>query len=296
MPDSLCVALLIESSTYDQGGVISYGMQSPHSIVWSPTGKQIAFAHMTHIVMANSDGTNVRQIIDTGHMMGLRSMKGKSCIEWSPCGKRIAFIEDKNIYIALLATDECYLLTEGYDFHWLADGKRLIYWNDVGAFVTDMRGEKIDKYDCLHGEISPDRQMVITNFLERVKISSIDGQNAYFLDCKLNKHAPTIWIDYAQWSPNGNKIAYSQTADMARIYTIDADGANQQYIAEGVAPKWSPDGEKIAFTDRFRKEAFVINIDGRNLKDIGHGHSVAWSPNSNKLLYSGKDGIHVVAL
>jgi TolB protein len=81
--------------------------------------------------------------------------------------------------------------------------------------------------------------------------------------CKL-----TSTVDSFIWSPEGNKIAFS---DNDAIYVTNVDGTGRQELTRTVdAPSsalvWSPDGERIAFVRQ--GDLFVINTDGTGLKRL----------------------------
>ena len=65
------------------------------------------------------------------------------------------------------------------------------------------------------------------------------------------------------WSADGTKIAFNSSRAPAGIWTMNADGSNQQPLTEGSGAAWSPDGSKIAFTS-FQSPSgiYVINADG----------------------------------
>lgn len=51
------------------------------------------------------------------------------------------------------------------------------------------------------------------------------------------------------WSPDGKRIAFTifRADGSDGIYVMDEDGANPQFITEGLDPQWSPDGRKLVF-------------------------------------------------
>ncbi|MFP5213498.1 MAG: TolB family protein, partial [Acidobacteriota bacterium] len=50
----------------------------------------------------------------------------------------------------------------------------------------------------------------------------------------------------ARWSPDGSKIAFVRND--SKIYMMDSNGKNEQYICDGKTVAFSPDGKKLAFT------------------------------------------------
>lgn len=88
-----------------------------------------------------------------------------------------------------------------------------------------------------------------------------------------------------RWSPDGRKIAYATTRDMAinlRIYDL-IEGDEYAVFEEGGCPyssffrniTWSPDGTKIAFKGQRRGEqtSEVAIVDARGAQ---HGHTVRY--------------------
>ncbi len=68
------------------------------------------------------------------------------------------------------------------------------------------------------------------------------GQNLTRLtDVTHQDHSP-------DWSPNGNKIAFSRYSE--GIFVMDTDGSNEIQLTSGsdMMPKWSPTGNHIAFS------------------------------------------------
>ncbi|MFZ1217725.1 MAG: hypothetical protein WAO00_00460 [Chthoniobacterales bacterium] len=110
---------------------------------------------------------------------------------------------------------------------------------------------------------------------------------------------------YANWSPDGSKIAFSsdRSGDY-EVYVMNADGSNPIRLtnnpAEDDQPRWSPDGTKIAFVsdrdnDPGHLEIYVIDADGshptRLTNTMGTDTDPNWSPDGGKIVFkSFRDG------
>ena len=100
---------------------------------------------------------------------------------------------------------------------------------------------------------------------------------------------PTSWDSVPDWSPDGNKIAFSSERDgNSEIYVMDANGGNpirltREPDTDG-APRWSPDGTEIVFrSGRDRNlEIYVMDADGGNPINLTQNPALdevaAWSP------------------
>ena len=87
------------------------------------------------------------------------------------------------------------------------------------------------------------------------------------------------------WSPEGNKIAFS---DNDAIYVINVDGTGRQELTRtGYSLAWSPEGNKIAFV----KQAglYVTNPDGSGLRRLANTTETTaipiWSPDGEKIAF-----------
>lgn len=92
------------------------------------------------------------------------------------------------------------------------------------------------------------------------------------------------------WSPDGKKIAFLR---FSVIYLVNADSTNETAIG-GVdciddAIVWSPDGKKIAFESKYGKIC-VANADGTNEIDLTErGENPTWSPDGRKIAFDDED-------
>jgi Tol biopolymer transport system component len=119
---------------------------------------------------------------------------------------------------------------------------------------------------------------------------------------RLSETVASEWVP--QWSPDGQKIAFSSDRDGdGEIYVINQDGSNLVQLTNNAGydghPRWSPDGSMIAFeSDRNGGgwDIFVMNADGSNPRPVtstaaSNDWMPFWSPDGKWLVYvSDQDG------
>ncbi len=101
---------------------------------------------------------------------------------------------------------------------------------------------------------------------------------------------------------HGSKIAFVSGRDgYMRIYTMNADGSNQQPLTdpeygEDIHPVWSPDGSRVAFisNDDGERDIHIVEADGTNPRNITNTpavreESLAWSPDGASIAYTAYD-------
>jgi dipeptidyl aminopeptidase/acylaminoacyl peptidase len=88
-----------------------------------------------------------------------------------------------------------------------------------------------------------------------------------------------------EWSPDGTKILFNSDRGPTGIWVMDADGSNPVFLAAGGGAVWSPDGRKIAYTNS-PDGIYVMNADGTNQVALGvFGYDLAWSPDGDKIAF-----------
>jgi hypothetical protein len=103
-----------------------------------------------------------------------------------------------------------------------------------------------------------------------------------------------------EWSPDGNKIAFSSNRESGyfnEIFVMNADGTNMQKVvsisgANCAGQEWTPDGKKLGFSVNFGSNdncIYWVNVDGTGLEPIYDAHSkvdfCSFSADGNKILF-----------
>lgn len=89
-----------------------------------------------------------------------------------------------------------------------------------------------------------------------------------------------------QWSPDGTKLIYDGGKQgQSGIWTVNADGSDNQFVVSGSHPSWGPSGQRIAF-DRSDDGIFILDLTTGQETLVTKGFwRPAWSPDGKKLLF-----------
>jgi serine/threonine protein kinase len=193
---------------------------------------EIAFTsikeNVAQIFVANSDGTNVRQLTNY--------LNGACNFDWSPDGKQIVFVSpctarasqypNSGLYLLDVDTGKISMLFSGpegdFEPAWSPDGTKIAYTSIHGGSM------QIYVYD-MNSKAPP------------IRLTSPDNN---------------IQSRYPAWSSDGSKIAYTvRRLGLLQIWVMDADGNNKQQLTRpggsisDYLPVWSPDDKYLLFSE-----------------------------------------------
>ena len=236
---------------------------------FSPDGTQIAFASgrdgNAELYTINLDGSNLRRLTFNPTV--------DSHPAFSPDGTQILFSSDRE--------------NENVDFYVMnADGGGLVKMTN-----WDRSNEAAGP-----GGWSPDGTKIAFTS-DRNGKDDIYVVSAETVRTKLVFSDTGFDIRSFSYSPEGNKIAYSQELDdrSGELRTLDLDSRQVRLVTKtelpSSAPDWSPEHDLIAFHDRVsgNSEVRVVKPDGSGLQTLTNDPSSdtgpSWSPDGKYLSF-----------
>lgn len=213
-----------------------------------------------YIVMADSDGSNPRNILATEYIINFP--------RWFPGMTKIVFFSYRKTFPTLDLID---LKTKNIETFIAEPGLNAcisFFKNQPFAAVVLSRSGNPDIYTVdLNGKIVK-------------KLTEKKGINA----------SPSV-------SPDGEKIAFVSDRDgKTRLWVMNSSGLNQRrldipsnYIT---SPCWSPDGKYLAYASRYGTEMYVEVYEWETGKrkvlteDISWSDAPSWAPDSRHILFT----------
>jgi Tol biopolymer transport system component len=185
--------------------------------------------------------------------------------EWSPDGRKIAFVGGE------VSRADLYVIN--------TDGSGLAQLTQLGT-VTGAAW-------------SPDGRTLALRAAGSVYVINADGS-----DLTLLTHAThSLVVRHLEWSPQGDRIAFSLSLDplvwetkdpgSLTVHVINADGTNRITVAtNAVDPRWLRDGRTLSFSRWFVDEIWTVSADGGEPSLLlPGGFGAAWSPDGTRIAY-----------
>jgi len=283
-----------------------------HWGVWSPDGRQLAFAKGSDIFLANVDGTNVRKLI---------TLSGSAYqIRFSPDGTRLRFTlgtaETNSSSIWEVRTD-------GSDLHallpawhsppleccsvWSADGR--YYFFVSGAADSANLWALREPAGLFHKTPSNPLQMTNGPMSFALPVPSPDGKKLFadgnlprgelvVYDSKSHQFLPFlsgISAGEVDFSRDGKWVAYVSYPDGA-LWRSRADGSERLQLTfppvSVLLPHWSPDGTQIVYSNTQAGrpwKLFLISAQGGTpqelLSEKDYQVDANWSLDGQKIIF-----------
>jgi TolB protein len=103
----------------------------------------------------------------------------------------------------------------------------------------------------------------------------------------LRRLSPTGALSQVVWSPRGRRIAYGSHG---KVFVIRNDGKQRHAVGNGVEAAWAPDGNRLAFVQSALGGPIVsVDVSGSGRKRLTSGrfdHGPAWSPDGSRIAFS----------
>jgi Tol biopolymer transport system component len=290
-----------------------------HRPTWSPDGSRIAFEGIR-----DSDGTfSGIHIMDVSGTAERRLNGGEGSLpRWSPDGSKIAFLtcipNGGNGLFPEIMCDATFgvinadgsgkIMLGQTDFlgtippaEWSPDGKKIAFVGGEGSradlYVSNADGSGLAQLTRL-GTVtgtkwSPDGRMLAFRAAGSVYVINADGSDL----TQLTSATHSLVVRHLEWSPQGDRIAFSLSLDPSvwetkdpeslTVHVMNADGTNRIIVATNARdPRWLRDGRTLSFGRWFVDEIWTVSADGGEPSLlVPDGFGAEWSPDGTRIAY-----------
>jgi Tol biopolymer transport system component/predicted Ser/Thr protein kinase len=283
-----------------------------HAAVWSPDGRQLAFAKGSDLFLANADGTNARNLI---------TVSGSAfSIRFSPDGSRLRFSvsapQSYSYSIWEVHTDgsELHALLPGWHNppseccgSWSADGRYYFFTSNLPDIsniwaLREPSGlvhrRPSTPFQLTAGPMSlpflvpsPDgRRLFADGWMPRGELVRYDSQSHQFLP-----FLSGISISALNFSRDGKWIAYVSYPD-GTLWRSRVDGSERLQLTfppvSAIGSHWSPDGTQIAYVNAQAGQPwkiFLISAQGgtpeQMLSEKEYQADAHWFPDGKRMIF-----------
>jgi len=294
----------VSGSRHRLGGVTSSGA------AWSPDQHRIAYAKGRALFVANSDGTEARQIV---------TLPGSvTWIEWSPDGKRLRFtvVDPKtnanSIWEVRAGGGDLHPLLPDWNSppaeccgSWTPDGKYFVFqsshggrsdiWalREAGGFLKPGKSKPVQltsgPLDFLGPVPSKDgKRLFVIGSQPRGELARYDAKSQQFVPYLSGLSADSVSI-----SKDGQWVAFVSYPD-GSLWRMKLDGSERLQLTfpptSAYLARWSPDGKQIAFLATSPTKSWTIQLisaDGGNPQEIFSAlGDPGWSADGTTLVFS----------
>ena len=294
----------VSGSRHRLGGVTSSGA------AWSPDQHRIAYAKGRALFVANSDGTEARQIV---------TLPGSvTWIEWSPDGKRLRFtvVDPKtnanSIWEVRAGGGDLHPLLPDWNSppaeccgSWTPDGKYFVFQSShggrsdiwalraAGGFLKPGKSKPVQltsgPLDFLGPVPSKDgKRLFVIGSQPRGELARYDAKSQQFVPYLSGLSADSVSI-----SKDGQWVAFVSYPD-GSLWRMKLDGSERLQLTfpptSAYLARWSPDGKQIAFLATSPTKSWTIQLisaDGGNPQEIFSAlGDPGWSADGTTLVFS----------
>lgn len=302
---NLCVLLTVLLVALTAVPAQAKAMKGFNNASWSPDGKSILLGYND----LTENDWNLYLMDATSHKTTLLAEDAFGAT-WSPDGTQIAYI-DAQAGLTLVAVNDSaeqqLIKTTGqiYSPSWSPDGSMIAFYSNYNtefksgsnllSVVSTSGGEPQVVYEGDGGFVwsatwSPDSQnLTFTEFHERsnelvVMIGQPDGSTFQPVETTISTDGTV------NWSPDGSRIVMVTDCEgKVGICTMNPDGTDRLWLADGQTPTWSPDGAHVAYVSN--SQICAVNTDGSNASCLtkppaeSNDYEPVWSPDGSQLLF-----------